>query len=773
MDVRCEKCQTEYELDEARLKPGGVTVKCTNCGHMFKIRKRAITNLGAPPPSGHKTPRPESTFDAPAAGDRQWLIRLENGEQKSCRELSALQQWILAGVVTRESLISRTGKTWKRLGDIGELSQYFTLADQSRARGQRPSGPQAGKDVPGTMLGVAASSAVGRKNLPDEDALDRASTDEIVPRDSGRANRPSTSQPPIPASPASPAIPASSAIPAHRPASSKTPPMGSGFVLANNPATSATVPAVVPPGGSAGARPRPSSHPPPVPPKKAAPKIAPPEGNRATAGWAKDSVPPAIPPGARAEPAFGKPIATSTADDDDVLPPNRGSRSGMMIVIMALAVMMSAGIVIYLVAFRGGKSEERANVVMDAAVVATTPLDAAVPVITPVIDAAVVAQPSPIDVARSELGKDLEPRLREALTSLAGKDEAPTQAMRAHLASAIAQGMFDRAALSADRAEAEKLRKDGSALVLEAASDAQRAYKAAPTDATANLAMADVLRLQRKPAREVARYLDAAKTNAAPEWAREIAIAGALALVRDGKLDDAKAALTTIDQGDGKLETSGDVRARFRLAMIAHAQNRLADAKLLADQVIAAQPEHAATRALLVKLGTAVANTDPLPPEDSSKPSGPKPGPGTDAGGGGAGGGGGGGDSYDRLLAKANAAAESNCGKALELYAKALEQKPNGVEALTGMGYCHIDGKQFASAFSKFRAALAVSARYEPALWGVAEAYVQQGRKEQAVEALKAYLEVYPESAKAKKQLERLEASIPAPAPDGAGSGSG
>ena len=50
MDVRCEKCQTEYELDEARLKPGGVTVKCTNCGHMFKIRKRTITNVGTTPP---------------------------------------------------------------------------------------------------------------------------------------------------------------------------------------------------------------------------------------------------------------------------------------------------------------------------------------------------------------------------------------------------------------------------------------------------------------------------------------------------------------------------------------------------------------------------------------------------------------------------------------------------------------------------------------------------------------------------------------------------
>src|SRR5438045_3537139 len=108
MDVRCEKCQTEYELDEARLKPGGVTVKCTNCGHMFKIRKRTITNVGmastgAPPPAAREagpvrsrtvSSRPlspvgapprarDSLFDeeartfgadeAPTTVDRQWL----------------------------------------------------------------------------------------------------------------------------------------------------------------------------------------------------------------------------------------------------------------------------------------------------------------------------------------------------------------------------------------------------------------------------------------------------------------------------------------------------------------------------------------------------------------------------------------------------------------------------------------------------------------------------------------------------------------------------
>src|SRR5690349_7856350 len=152
MDVRCEKCQTEYELDETRLKPGGVTVKCTHCGHMFRIRKRTITNVGHGPsaPGGPSTPlpsggsggtmrsrpnssrplgaptpkrRPDSMFDddarasssdeAPTTVERQWLLRLDNGEQKSCRELATLQQWIVSGVVTRESLISRTGKTWK------------------------------------------------------------------------------------------------------------------------------------------------------------------------------------------------------------------------------------------------------------------------------------------------------------------------------------------------------------------------------------------------------------------------------------------------------------------------------------------------------------------------------------------------------------------------------------------------------------------------------------------------------------------------------------
>jgi tetratricopeptide (TPR) repeat protein len=269
--------------------------------------------------------------------------------------------------------------------------------------------------------------------------------------------------------------------------------------------------------------------------------------------------------------------------------------------------------------------------------------------------------------------------------------------------------------------------------------------------------MADVLRMQGKSAKDIARYLDKAKANAKDdkELARSIALCQALVSVRDGKLDDGAKALAAID-------AAGDNRVAFETALVAFMQNKVADAKPIVEQILATSADHDAARALSKKLETAVAKSDPLPPEDGQHKATPTPQNN--------GGNGGGGGDYDSLLAKANKLAESNCQKAMELYGKALEQKPTGVEALTGMGYCYLDAKQFASAFSKFRAALAVSPRFEPALGGVAETYQRQGNKEQAIAAWHNYLDVIPNSPKAKKQLEILGDSggdKPAPPPQG------
>jgi predicted Zn finger-like uncharacterized protein len=785
MDVRCEKCQTEYELDESRLKPGGVTVKCTNCGHMFKIRKRTPTNVGLPavtaeaptrprqdsgsnrlapdtsrdetrrepmpqrqtPVSGLSQSRADSVLGAitdsgsgPTTVERQWLVRLENGEQKTCRELATLQQWIVAGVATRESLISRSGKTWKRLGDITELSQYFTIADEART--QRAAKPTPNpKPVAATMLGLGGrpasptgATAAGGTILPDDD-------DERKTTGNFRSRRTTPPPPPPQRAPGSgpttlPKAPDASPVALQQTELSQ-PGRATGTWASSEIKSSASM-AEMPQGPRSGKLAMGGNHEP------------------AFSGRVRLS------PGDESSFQTGKVsrIGMDSSDDDDdaMMQPQRGSRAGTWIALLALVVIAAGAGAVYMLVFN--KKTEQAVVKQDAGQVAVV-ADASAPIVSAIIDA---APADPLDGARTELLAGIEPRMKGVYDALAPKDDGPALAMRARLACGMAQSMIERAGLVADKAEADKLRKDSKQLVIDAAPLAQRALKAAADDPSANLAMADVLRLQGKPIKDVQRYLEAAKAKGAAdkELARSIGLADALTLSRDTRLDEAQKALVALDG-------NGDARVQQELALVAFAQGKPADAKPFVDQILAASPDHDVARALQKRLETAVTKTDPMPTEGSgSVHHEPTPPPNNNGGGGG---------DYDSLVAKADKIASSSCANALAIYGKALEQKPTGVEALTGMGYCYLVGKQFASAFSKFRSALAVSARFEPALAGVAETYQQQGNKEQAIEAWNKYLEAIPGSPKATKQLQILGAgastgsATPTPTPPtGAGS---
>ncbi|WP_441289988.1 zinc-ribbon domain-containing protein [Sorangium sp. KYC3313] len=101
MDVTCERCSTEYEFDDALVSERGTTVKCTNCGFQFKVRRTD----GALP--------------------EKWLVRTLGGRELEFKMLRELQAAIAQGQITRDDVISRGNARPRRLGSIAELEPFF------------------------------------------------------------------------------------------------------------------------------------------------------------------------------------------------------------------------------------------------------------------------------------------------------------------------------------------------------------------------------------------------------------------------------------------------------------------------------------------------------------------------------------------------------------------------------------------------------------------------------------------------------------------------
>ena len=183
---------TVYEFDDSKVGEQGVTVKCTQCGNLFKVKRRERTAelaLGAVaarspayvPPAANvpstqrttvpgipmiskqptRTPQPTPTAQ-PHIEPGGWMIRVRSGEIYRFRELTTLQQWIVERKVTRDDEISRSGDQWKRLGGIAELASFFHIVEQAAAVA-RADGPQA--------AAAAASAAYSRNRDDDDPAL--------------------------------------------------------------------------------------------------------------------------------------------------------------------------------------------------------------------------------------------------------------------------------------------------------------------------------------------------------------------------------------------------------------------------------------------------------------------------------------------------------------------------------------------------------------------------------------------------------------------------
>ncbi|HUT79465.1 MAG TPA: zinc-ribbon domain-containing protein, partial [Polyangia bacterium] len=110
MNVQCEKCGTGYGLDETLVGPSGTTVRCTVCGHVFKVYG----------PGGART--------------ESWILRQASGATFPFDRLGTLQDWIAEGKVFEHDLIAKTGGEWKRLADLAEMKPFFDAARGQQIR---------------------------------------------------------------------------------------------------------------------------------------------------------------------------------------------------------------------------------------------------------------------------------------------------------------------------------------------------------------------------------------------------------------------------------------------------------------------------------------------------------------------------------------------------------------------------------------------------------------------------------------------------------------
>jgi predicted Zn finger-like uncharacterized protein len=158
MDVRCDRCQTEYELDDDSVTETGASVQCTTCGHTFVVGPDGAVV------AGQRTP-PGGTIEM-AAGPQvpEWLLATEDGQTHRFRDLTTLQKWVVERKVTREDRVSHKGGLWRHLAEVPELDPFFEVvaqADRARSADLAHRSP-APSPVPGAIPQAARGTAPGR-----------------------------------------------------------------------------------------------------------------------------------------------------------------------------------------------------------------------------------------------------------------------------------------------------------------------------------------------------------------------------------------------------------------------------------------------------------------------------------------------------------------------------------------------------------------------------------------------------------------------------------
>jgi predicted Zn finger-like uncharacterized protein len=160
--IQCERCETVYELDDARVPAGGAAVQCTRCGHVFRAARgpsdaeRTLVGYPAPPAPG---PEPAGAGDASrtavfASTER----RLPGGASRMPPAAGAPAAGAPDAGRSRTGPIEDAGRTAISFpaAPAAEPSDAGSVAEASGASGRR----RAGRRWPWLLLVIALLVAI-------------------------------------------------------------------------------------------------------------------------------------------------------------------------------------------------------------------------------------------------------------------------------------------------------------------------------------------------------------------------------------------------------------------------------------------------------------------------------------------------------------------------------------------------------------------------------------------------------------------------------------
>jgi predicted Zn finger-like uncharacterized protein len=119
MEVRCERCDARYSVDDGLVDEAGLAVRCSKCGNVFRAHR-------------------------PARGLR---VRNRAGDVFPLPDAAVLQRWVVEGRVAREDEVSSEGGPWIKAGDMKDLAPFYAVLDQARRAAAGAAGAPGGPDL--------------------------------------------------------------------------------------------------------------------------------------------------------------------------------------------------------------------------------------------------------------------------------------------------------------------------------------------------------------------------------------------------------------------------------------------------------------------------------------------------------------------------------------------------------------------------------------------------------------------------------------------------